>query len=54
VPVILIDANIEGHGARIWTRMQTPDWCDLATDLDVRLQTFREVGLDPASSDEVV
>jgi len=54
VPVILIDANIEGHGARIWGRMQTDDWRELTAALDVWFRTFREVGLDPASPDDVV
>jgi hypothetical protein len=54
VPVILIDANIEGQGTRIWLRMQSADWRDLTTALDVTLRTFREVGLDPASPDDVV
>jgi hypothetical protein len=54
VPVILIDANIEGQGTHIWLRMQTTEWRDFTAALDVTLQTFREVGLDPASSDEVI
>ena len=54
VPVILIDANMEGQGAHIWMRMQTSEWRELTTDLDVTLRTFREVGLDPASPDDAV
>jgi uncharacterized membrane protein len=54
VPVILIDANIEGQGAHIWHRLQSSEWRDFTVALDVTLQTFREVGLDPASSDEVI
>jgi hypothetical protein len=54
VPVILIDANIEGQGARIWMRMQTPEWRDLTDALDVSFQTFREAGLDAAASDKAV
>jgi hypothetical protein len=54
VPVILIDANIEGQGAHIWMRMQTLAWRDLTVALDVTLRTFRDVGLDPATSDDVV
>jgi hypothetical protein len=54
VPVILIDANMEGQGARIWVRMQAAEWRDLTAALDVTLQTFREVGLDPAAPDDVV
>jgi hypothetical protein len=54
VPVVLIDASIEGQGERIWMRLQSSEWRDLTAALDVRLQTFREVGLDTASSDEMV
>ena len=51
--VILIDANIEGQGALIWMRMQTAQWRDFTADLNVTVRTFREVGLDPASPDDV-
>jgi hypothetical protein len=54
VPVILIDVNIEGQGAHIWRQMQTSEWRDITAGLDVSFQTFREVGLDPASRDNVV
>ena len=54
MPVILIDVNIEGQGARIGMRMQADQWRDLAIALDVTMRTFREVGLDPASPDDVV
>ena len=54
MPVILVDANIEGQGARIWMRLQTKEWRDLRADLDVTFRTFREVGLDSASPDDVV
>jgi hypothetical protein len=54
VPVILIDANIEGQGARIWMRMQTPEWRDITAGLDVTFRTFREAGLDASSPDTVV
>jgi hypothetical protein len=54
VPVILIDANIEGHAARIWTRMQTAEWRELTATVDVTFRFFSEVGLDSASPDDVV
>ena len=54
MPVILIDANIEGQGALIWMRMQTSEWREFTADLDVTLRTFRDVGLEPASPDNVV
>jgi hypothetical protein len=54
VPVILIDANIEGHGAHVWTRLQNPEWRDFTTFLDVTFRTFHEVGLDQASQDDIV
>jgi hypothetical protein len=54
VPVILVDSNIEGQGARIWMRLRTAEWRELTTALDLTFRTFREVGLDHASSDDVV
>lgn len=54
MPVVLIDANIEGHAAQVWMRMQTDQWRGLTAALDVTFQTFRDAGLDPASADDVV
>jgi hypothetical protein len=54
VPVILIDVNMEGQGATIWMRMQAAEWHELIAALDVTLQTFRGVGLDPTSPDDFV
>lgn len=54
MPVILIDVNIEGHAAHIWTRMQTAQWRGLTADVDVTFRTFREVGLDPTTPDNIV
>ena len=54
MPVILIDANIEGQGAHIWMRMQATEWRDFTAALNVSFRTFREVGLDPASSDNII
>jgi hypothetical protein len=54
VPVILIDANIEGHGLHIWMRMQTAPWREMTAALDVTFRTFRQVGLDPATPDAVI
>jgi hypothetical protein len=54
VPVILVDANIEGQGTRIWMRMQAPAWRDLATDLDVTFRVLSDVGLDPATRDDAL
>lgn len=54
MPVILIDANIEGQGWHIWTRMQTSEWREYTTALNVTFRSFREVGLDPAAPDDVV
>jgi hypothetical protein len=54
VPVILVDRNIEGQGARLWMRMQSTEWRDLTTDLGVTFRLFRDVGLDLASPDDMV
>ena len=54
MPVILVDANIEGQCAHIWLRMQTPVWREFTTALDISFQTFREVGLNRASADDAV
>ena len=54
MPVILIDVNVEGQGARIGMRLQAGEWRELTTVLDVAFRTFGAVGLDPASPDDVV
>ena len=54
MPTILIDASIEGHGAVIWMKMQSPEWRELTMVLDVTVRIFRDVGLDPESPDDVV
>jgi hypothetical protein len=54
VPVILIDANIEGPGNCIWARMQGSDWRQLVAALDVSMRTLREEGLDPALKDDLL
>jgi hypothetical protein len=54
VPVILIDANIEGHGERIWNRMRSSEWRTLTADLDVSCKLFRDHGLDVEAKDDVV
>lgn len=54
MPVILVDANIEGQGARIWLRMQSETWRELTAASDVTFRNFRDVGLDPASADDVI
>jgi len=54
VPVILVDANIEGQGAHIGLRLQSAEWRDLTNALGVTVRNFREVGLDPASPDDAV
>jgi hypothetical protein len=54
VPVIQIDANIEGQGALLWMRMQTSQWRDITAALGVSLQTFPKVGLNPALPDDEV
>jgi hypothetical protein len=54
VPVILIDANIEGQGAQIRMRLQTAAWRELTAAAELTLWTFREIALDHGSSDDVV
>jgi hypothetical protein len=54
VPVILVDANIEGQAARVWIRIQNSAWRDVAVALDITFRTLRQVGLDRASPDDVV
>ena len=45
---------MEGQGQHIWKRLQTAAWRDLTAGLDVIFRTFGEMGLDPASPDDVV
>jgi len=54
VPVILIDANVEGHVAVIRARLQSAAWHELTIALDVTFQTLRQVGPEPVVSDAVV
>jgi hypothetical protein len=54
VPVILVDANIEGHAARLWSQMRSSRWREFTDELDVTFRTFRDAGLDPASTDSAV
>jgi hypothetical protein len=54
VPVVLIDANIEGQGIRVWMRMQSSVWRELTAALEVSFLTFDDVGLDLASPDDVI
>lgn len=52
MPVVLIDANMEGQGRHIWMRLQSAAWRDLKAAMGVTFHTFREVGLAPDSTDE--
>lgn len=54
MPVILVDANIEGHGAYLWAHLQSESWRELAVAIDVRFCWFREVGLDTSAADNVI
>ncbi len=54
MPTILIDANIEGHADQIGKRIQSPAWRDFAAEFQISFARFRDVGLDPASTDVVV
>ena len=54
MPVILIDANMEGQGAHIWGWMQGSYWCDLTAHLDVTCKRFEDVGLAREAADDVV
>jgi len=54
VPVVLIDANIEGQGIRIWMRMQSAEWRELTAALEVTFKTFQDVGLDLATTDDAI
>jgi hypothetical protein len=54
VPAILIDANMEGQGARIWARLQGPEWREFTADVGLSCKWFRDVGLAPDTTDDVV
>jgi hypothetical protein len=49
-----MDANIEGQATHVWRRLQSPEWNEWTSSLDIRFLTFRDVELDAASSDSVV
>ena len=54
MPIVLIDASMEGHGAVIWGKMRSPEWQELTVALNVTLHTFADVGLDRSARDDVV
>jgi hypothetical protein len=54
VPIVLVDANIEGQAAHIWMRMQSAPWQEFTLGLDISFRTLAELGLDVASRDEAV
>jgi hypothetical protein len=51
---LLADANIQGHIARLISRMQSAEWRDYWDYLRLRHITFADLGLDPADPDSVV
>ena len=51
---LLADANIEGHVARLATRMQAEEWKEFWDYLDLRCLVFHDVGLHSADPDSVV
>lgn len=52
--ILLPDANITGHVARLVRRMQGEPWGGFWKELQVSCISFADVGLDPADSDLVV
>ena len=48
---ILVDHNIEGQAALLWSTLATSGWLELGL---FRLMTFTEAGLPLASSDRIV
>lgn len=51
---LLADVNVKGQVARLAALMQSDYWQDFWGDLDVRLLTFPEVGLDATATDAEV
>lgn len=48
---VLVDHNMEGHAALLWSTLTTSDWRDLEL---FRFITFAEVGLPLATTDRGV
>lgn len=48
---VLVDHNIEGQAALLWSSLTTAGWSDL---LALRFVTFVQIGLSVASTDRVV
>jgi hypothetical protein len=48
---VLVDHNIEGQAALLWSTLATSGWLELGL---FRLVTFTEAGLPLASSDQIV
>ena len=51
---LLADVNVEGHMARLVSLMQSDFWREVWDDLDIRVRTFRDVGLSPDDTDSHV
>ena len=49
--VILVDHNIEGQGALLWSTLHTDGWLEL---VPMRLVRFTDVQLPPTSSDREI
>ena len=46
MPIVLVDADMEGHGAVIWGKMQAPGWQELTVALEVTMRTFADVRIE--------
>jgi hypothetical protein len=54
VLTLLADVNIEGHIRRLVARMQGNLWLEFWELLQLRSVNFRDIGLDPATTDALI
>lgn len=51
---ILVDANLDGQGYVLDSKLRSEQWEEFRAHLDIRILYFEDVGLDRAATDEVV
>ena len=50
----LIDANLDGHAARLGIRLRSDSWREICDFLEIQFLHLEDVGLDRTAKDDVV
>ena len=51
---LLVDANLAGQAELLRMRLETVDWAEYRTYLDIRFLRLEDVGLDRTTKDDVI